>query len=77
MLQVAGGKVDGDDIHLIMEYKREEKWGTVPSPRANRLDHRSTRGRRSGALYPHLELTGKIMEIQEGGAVGHFFCIRH
>ena len=58
MLQVAGGKVDGDDIHLIMEYKREEKWGTVPSPRANRLDHRSTRGRRSGALYPHLELTG-------------------
>ena len=33
----------------------------------------STRGRRSGALYPHLELTGEIMEIQEGGAVGHFF----
>ena len=51
MLQVAGGKVDGDDIHLIMEYKREEKWGTVPSPRANRLDHGNTRGRSSGALF--------------------------
>ena len=25
-----------DDIHLIMEYKRNEEWGKYKSPRANR-----------------------------------------
>jgi hypothetical protein len=37
MLQVAGGRIENDDIHLIMEYKREELWAAVPSPRANRF----------------------------------------
>jgi len=35
-VQVAGGKVALDDIHLIVEYKRKEVWDTVESPRANR-----------------------------------------
>jgi len=29
--------VDEDDVHLILEYKREEKWGKYVSPRANRF----------------------------------------
>lgn len=34
---VGGGDVDGaDDIHLILEYKTGEKWGTYEAPRANR-----------------------------------------
>ena len=35
-VEVAGGKVGLDDIHLIVEYKRNELWDTVESPRANR-----------------------------------------
>ncbi|XP_063596795.1 ADP-dependent glucokinase-like [Penaeus indicus] len=35
---VGGGDVDGvDDIHLILEYKTGEKWGTYEAPRANRF----------------------------------------
>ena len=26
-----------DDIHLILEYKRNEEWGKYKSPRANRF----------------------------------------
>ena len=26
-----------DEIHLILEFKKEELWGGVPSPRANRM----------------------------------------
>lgn len=34
---VGGGDVDGaDDIHLILEYKTGEKWGSYEAPRANR-----------------------------------------
>ena len=29
--------VEKDDIHLILEYKRNEEWGTYKSPRANRF----------------------------------------
>lgn len=37
ILTVGGGDVDGvDDIHLILEYKTGEKWGTYEAPRANR-----------------------------------------
>ena len=36
-VQVAGGKVDVDDIHVIVEYKRKEVWDGVESPRANRF----------------------------------------
>ena len=28
--------LEKDDIHLIMEYKRNEEWGKYKSPRANR-----------------------------------------
>merc|ERR1712241_1374377 len=35
-VEVAGGKVAQDDIHLIVEYKRNEAWDSVESPRANR-----------------------------------------
>lgn len=37
-IEVAGADnaVEKDDIHLIMEYKREEKWGPYQAPRANR-----------------------------------------
>ena len=35
-VQVAGGKVAQDDVHLIVEYKRNELWDAVQSPRANR-----------------------------------------
>jgi len=31
------GDVSTDDIHLIMEYKRGESWGSYTSPRANRF----------------------------------------
>jgi ADP-dependent glucokinase len=30
--------VERDDIHLILEYKRQESWGKYTSPRANRWD---------------------------------------
>jgi hypothetical protein len=33
---VAGNKVVKDDIHLIMEYKKGEKWGNYEAPRSNR-----------------------------------------
>ena len=37
-VEVASSKVVAkDDIHLILEYKREEKWGKYESPRANRF----------------------------------------
>lgn len=36
-VQVAGGKVELDDIHVIVEYKRNELWDGVESPRANRF----------------------------------------
>jgi len=36
-MEVAGGDIDDDDVHLIMEYKRNEEWDGVVSPRANRF----------------------------------------
>ena len=36
-MEVAGGAVDTDDVHLIVEYKRNEAWDSVVSPRANRF----------------------------------------
>jgi len=36
-MQVAGGQVPVDDVHLIVEYKRNEEWDHVASPRANRF----------------------------------------
>jgi ADP-dependent glucokinase len=36
-MQVAGGVLDSDDVHLIMEYKRGEEWGPARAPRANRF----------------------------------------
>ena len=36
-MEVAGGEVREDDVHLIVEYKRQEEWGGVVSPRANRF----------------------------------------
>merc|ERR1719508_610198 len=36
-VQVAGEAIDTDDIHLILEYKREEAWDDVKAPRANRF----------------------------------------
>ena len=36
-IQVVGDLIESDDIHLILEYKRNEKWGTLQSPRANRF----------------------------------------
>jgi len=36
-MEVAGGDIDKDDVHLIMEYKRNEEWDGVVSPRANRF----------------------------------------
>ena len=36
LLTVAGGMVEKDDIHLILEYKTNDKWGKYISPRANR-----------------------------------------
>ena len=32
------GGAEKDDIHLILEYKRNEMWGKYKSPRANRLE---------------------------------------
>jgi len=34
---VAGNEIDEDDIHLIIEYKRGDKWGEYEAPRANRF----------------------------------------
>jgi len=34
---VAGDKVEEDDIHLILEYKKGERWGEYEAPRSNRL----------------------------------------
>jgi len=36
-VEVAGGAISTDDIHLILEYKREEAWDDVKAPRANRF----------------------------------------
>jgi len=36
-LDVAGGEIETDDVHLILEYKRGEEWGGFTSPRANRF----------------------------------------
>ena len=36
-MEVAGGEVGEDDVHLIVEYKRQEEWDGVVSPRANRF----------------------------------------
>jgi len=36
-MQLAGGSVPEDDIHLILEYKRDEVWAGAISPRANRF----------------------------------------
>jgi len=30
--------VEEDDIHLILEYKKGEKWGKYEAPRSNRLE---------------------------------------
>lgn len=35
-VQVVGGEVDHDDVHLILEYKHGEVWGPYTSARANR-----------------------------------------
>ena len=35
-VKVVGGKVEHDDIHLILEYKHGESWGPYTSARANR-----------------------------------------
>ena len=35
--QSSGNAIDTkDDVHLILEYKRNEEWGKYKSPRANR-----------------------------------------
>ncbi|XP_067011429.1 ADP-dependent glucokinase [Anabrus simplex] len=36
-VRVVGGDVQKDDIHLILEYKADEEWGSYTSPRANRF----------------------------------------
>jgi len=36
-MTVAGGEIETDDVHLILEYKREEEWRGIKSPRANRF----------------------------------------
>lgn len=36
-VEVAGGLVENDDVHLIWEYKAGETWDGVKSPRANRF----------------------------------------
>lgn len=36
MINVVGGEVKRDDIHLILEYKHGEVWGPYSSARANR-----------------------------------------
>ena len=36
---VAGDQVEEDDIHLILEYKKGEKWGKYKAPRSNRLEN--------------------------------------
>ena len=32
------GNPEKDDVHLILEYKRNEEWGQYKSPRANRFE---------------------------------------
>lgn len=36
-IKVTGDNIEVDDIHLILEYKRNERWGKWQSPRANRF----------------------------------------
>ncbi|GAB1598068.1 ADP-dependent glucokinase-like [Argonauta hians] len=36
-IKVAGPKISQDDIHLILEYNKGDKWGDMVSPRANRF----------------------------------------
>ena len=35
--QVAGNRATPQDIHLIFEYEKGDKWGALEAPRANRL----------------------------------------
>lgn len=35
-IKITGAPIDYDDIHLIMEYKTNDKWGPLIAPRANR-----------------------------------------
>lgn len=35
-LRAVGGALDKDDVHLILEYKADAKWGPFTAPRANR-----------------------------------------
>lgn len=35
-MRLTGSLIDDDDIHLILEYKTDDEWGTLKSPRANR-----------------------------------------
>lgn len=35
-VRLTGSLIDEDDIHLILEYKTGDRWGTLESPRANR-----------------------------------------
>ncbi|XP_055625400.1 ADP-dependent glucokinase [Toxorhynchites rutilus septentrionalis] len=35
-VRLVGSSIDDDDIHLILEYKTGDEWGTLKSPRANR-----------------------------------------
>lgn len=35
-VRLTGSLIDDDDIHLILEYKTGDEWGTLKSPRANR-----------------------------------------
>ena len=36
-IKVTGNDLNDDDVHLILEYKRNEKWADLQSPRANRF----------------------------------------
>lgn len=35
-IQIAGDLIEDDDVHLILEYKAGETWGSFTAPRANR-----------------------------------------
>lgn len=38
VVNIVGGEVKRDDIHLVMEYKHGDVWGPYSSARANRCD---------------------------------------
>lgn len=44
IINIVGGEVKQDDIHLIMEYKRGDVWGPYSTVRANRYHVQSTLG---------------------------------